>query len=204
MSERGDGRNWGRRDLLRILGTGAAAAALPRVASADLPRSAEGCGCGRDARACEWHGAERGSTARGCGGCGGGVFGLDHGKGVGEGGEEGCGAGGAESRGRAGEGGDDCGTDGGCGRDVGGGVADADFGVDHGIWDFISCRNLRAGKNITEANHKRFEGSGNSFGWGKKTDDEAARVIGRVDALSSRGAAGCAVEGGARRASGTR
>ncbi len=43
---------------------------------------------------------------------------------------------------------------------------------------------MRAGKNITEANHKRFEGSGNSFGWGKTTDEEAARVIGKVDALS--------------------
>ncbi len=43
---------------------------------------------------------------------------------------------------------------------------------------------FEAGRNITEANHKRFEGSGDSFGWGKQTDEEAARVIGKVDALS--------------------
>ena len=34
MSDQGEGRSvWGRRELLRILGTGAAAAALPRVAA---------------------------------------------------------------------------------------------------------------------------------------------------------------------------
>lgn len=43
---------------------------------------------------------------------------------------------------------------------------------------------FESGKNITEANHKRFEGSGDLFGWGKETDREAAGVIGKVDALS--------------------
>ncbi len=32
---------------------------------------------------------------------------------------------------------------------------------------------FETGKNITEANHRRFEGSGASFGWGKKTDAES-------------------------------
>jgi monoamine oxidase len=43
---------------------------------------------------------------------------------------------------------------------------------------------FETGRNITEANHKRFDGIGNAFGWGKKTDEEAARVMGRLDALS--------------------
>jgi monoamine oxidase len=43
---------------------------------------------------------------------------------------------------------------------------------------------FETGKNITEANHRRFEGSGASFGWGKKTDAEADRVLKLVDELS--------------------
>jgi monoamine oxidase len=43
---------------------------------------------------------------------------------------------------------------------------------------------FETGKNISEANHRRFEGSGNTFGWGKNTDEEAERFMKKVDDLS--------------------
>jgi monoamine oxidase len=31
---------------------------------------------------------------------------------------------------------------------------------------------FETGKNVTEANHQRYEGTGTSYGWGEKTDAE--------------------------------
>src|SRR6201999_3603064 len=43
---------------------------------------------------------------------------------------------------------------------------------------------FETGKNITEANHQRFEASGASYGFGKKGDAEADRVMKKGVALS--------------------
>jgi monoamine oxidase len=187
MSKQDEGRSvWGRRELLRILGTGAAAAALPRAGHAS----------GSGGIASDTRGAE-GTTQEASGGgtnggetqradvvvVGAGFSGLTAARAVAKAGKK---AVVLEARNRVG-GRVKTGTIAGRTVDVGGMWAAAtqtrilelikEFG-------FELVPQFEAGKNITEANHKRFEGSGDTFGWGKKTDEEAARVIGKVDALS--------------------
>jgi monoamine oxidase len=178
MSDRDEGRNvWGRRDLLRILGTGAAAAALPRVAVTSAAETKqESSSCGGEAQGRESRRADVVIV-------GAGFSGLTTARALAEAGRKVVVL---EARNRVG-GRVKAGTIAGRTVDVGGMWAAAsqtrilelikEFG-------FQLVPQFETGKNITEANHKRFEGSGDSFGWGKKTDEEAARVIGKVDALS--------------------
>jgi monoamine oxidase len=163
--------------LLRILGTGAAAAALPRVVvPAPAETKQESSNGGGAAQSGE---ARRADVVV----VGAGFSGLTAARAVAKAGKKVVVL---EARNRVG-GRVKAGTIAGRTVDVGGMWAAAS---QTRILDLIKefgfqlVPQFEAGKNITEANHKRFEGSGDSFGWGKKTDEEAARVIGKVDGLS--------------------
>jgi len=187
MSEKGEGRSvWGRRTLLRILGTGAAAAALPRAAAGRIAETRAGAEEGTDSqggesRAEDSEGGESGRADVVIVGAG--FSGLAAARALAKAGKKVVVL---EARNRVG-GRVKAGTIAGRTVDVGGMWAAA---TQTRILDLIKefgfqlVPQFEAGKNITEANHKRFEGSGDSFGWGKATDQEAARVIGKVDALS--------------------
>src|SRR5580692_5385388 len=171
----GDGLQWGRRDLLKILGTGAAIASLPELArpgaAGRTGEERKDGGAGDDSRRVDVVVVGAGfsglTTARALAKAGKRVVVL-------------------EARNRVG-GRVKAGTIAGRTVDVGGMWAAAS---QTRILDLIKefgfqlVPQFEKGKNITEANHRRFEGSGNAFGWGKATDQEAARVIGKVDTLS--------------------
>lgn len=183
----GNGRSGlGRRELLRILGTGAAAAALPRVVlpsevagnNADAWSSGAAGGVASDGF------AQSGETGRAdVVVVGAGFSGLMAARALVKAGKKVVVL---EARNRVG-GRVKSGTIAGRKVDVGGMWAAAsqtrilelikEFG-------FALVPQFEAGKNITEANHKRFEASGNSYGFGKAADDEVDRVMRKVDALS--------------------
>jgi NADPH-dependent 2,4-dienoyl-CoA reductase/sulfur reductase-like enzyme len=166
MGDQGDARglgrrDFGRRDLLRILGTGAVAAALPRGASAAMERG----GAGERADGSEQSGElQRGETQRAdVVVVGAGFAGLATARVLAKAGKKVVVL---EARNRVG-GRVKAGTIAGRKVDVGGMWAAAsqtrileliqEFG-------FELVPQFESGKNITEANHKRFEGSGDSFG----------------------------------------
>ena len=184
MSVRGNARGFGRRELLRILGTGAAAAALPRVAVPGEMREKGVAGIADGSELKESAAAQEGESRRvDVVVVGAGFAGLTVARKLTKAGKRVVVL---EARNRVG-GRVKAGTIAGRTVDVGGMWAAAsqtkilelikEFG-------FQLVPQFETGKNITEANHRRFEGSGDAFGWGKKTDEEAARVIGKVDALS--------------------
>jgi monoamine oxidase len=177
MSDHGEGRGvWGRRDLLRILGTGAAAAALPHVAVPAAAKTNEGTSSGQAAQDGE---AKRADVVV----VGAGFSGLTAARALAKAGKKIVVL---EARNRVG-GRVKAGTIAGRTVDVGGMWAAAtqtkilevikEFG-------FQLVPQFEKGKNITEANHRRFEASGNAYGFGKAGDDEATRVMAKVDALS--------------------
>src|SRR3984885_16302213 len=177
MSDQGEGRGvWGRRDLLRILGTGAAAAALPRVAVSAAAKTNEGTSSGQAAQDGEAKRADivivgagfSGSTAaRALAKAGKRIVVL-------------------EARNRVG-GRVKAGTIAGRTVDVGGMWAAAS---QTRILDLIKefgfhlVPQFETGKIITEAKGGRFEGSAVAAGWGDKSDAEMARVFKEVDELS--------------------
>ena len=172
MSDRDEGRGvWGRRELLRILGTGAAATVLPDFATGKTR------GAPRDK-------AQNAESARAdVVVVGAGFSGLTAARALAKAGKKVVVL---EARNRVG-GRVKAGTIAGRTVDVGGMWAAAsqtrilelikEFG-------FELVPQFEKGKNITEANHKRFEASGNSYGFGKAADDELTRVMRKVDALS--------------------
>jgi monoamine oxidase len=186
MSDGGERRSLGRRDLLRILGTGAAAAALPLGARGDGVETndveANGAWANGDAlsrRVGQSGDAQRADVVI----VGAGFAGLTAARALAKAGKKVVVL---EARNRVG-GRVKSGTIAGRTVDVGGMWAAAsqtrilelikEFG-------FELVPQFEAGKNITEAYHKRFEGAGASYGWGKTKDAEAERVAKRIDELS--------------------
>jgi monoamine oxidase len=170
---------WGRRELLRILGVGAAAAAVPVVTSGGVGRVERGPKSERTT------GTNAGDDSRRVDVVvvGAGFSGLTAARELTRAGKRVVVL---EARNRVG------------GRVKSGQIAGRTVDVG-GMWaaasqtrilemikefGFHLAPQFETGKNITEANHRRFEGSGNSFGWGKKTDEEAARFMKKVDDLS--------------------
>jgi monoamine oxidase len=173
----GDGSLWRRRDLLRILGAGAAIAAVPEFGrssvTADLP-PAENARAVRGADA-----SQRVDVVV----VGAGFSGLTASRTLAKAGKKVVVL---EARNRVG------------GRVKAGTIAGRTVDVG-GMWAAASQTRIlelikefgfhlepqfETGKNVTEANHRSFEGTGDLFGWGKKTDDEYARVMKLVDSVS--------------------
>jgi monoamine oxidase len=192
MTREGDVRSvWGRRELLRMLGTGAAVAALPprsggaatELLGTETKRDTVSGAAESDA-AVRGDNSQLGETQRvNVVVVGAGFAGLTTARALTKAGKRVVVL---EARNRVG-GRVKAGTIAGRTVDVGGMWAAAsqtrilelikEFG-------FQLVPQFETGKNITEANHHRFEGSGDAFGWGAATDKEAARVIKLVDSLS--------------------
>ena len=173
----GDGPLWGRRDLLRILGAGAALAAVPEIARPDetanrrATANAAATPVGDDARRVEVVVVGAGfaglTTARALAKAGRRVVVL-------------------EARNRVG------------GRVKAGQIAGRTVDVG-GMWAAASQTRIldlikefgfqlvpqfETGKIVTEAKGKRFDGTAVAVGWGQKRDAEMARVFKEVDDLS--------------------
>ena len=171
----GDGLQWGRRDLLKILGTGAAMASLPELArpgaAGRTGEERKDGGAGDDSRRVDVVVVGAGfsglTTARALAKAGKRVVVL-------------------EARNRVG-GRVKAGTIAGRTVDVGGMWAAAS---QTRILDLIKefgfhlVPQFETGKIITEAKGSRFEGSAVAVGWGEKSDAEMARVFKEVDELS--------------------
>jgi monoamine oxidase len=172
----GDGPLWGRRDLLKILGTGAAMASVPQTAKSSDTTDRRATTNSQAARSGD--NARRVDVVV----VGAGFAGLTAARALTRAGKRVVVL---EARNRVG------------GRVKAGQIAGRKVDVG-GMWaaasqtrilelikefGFHLAPQFETGKNITEANHRRFEGSGASFGFGKKTDAEFDRIFKEVDGL---------------------